>query len=115
MTTVAVVTTDGVVGAIRPTPTITWYQADGTIQDLTGVTSLSGFMRSHRSQQTRAIAGALAVSDAAAGQFTWTRVAADVAEAGVFDVQIVAVYGSPPTPAKTYMFEWTITEALSAS
>lgn len=105
---------DAVKGALRPAQQITWTRADGDAEDLSGAT-ITGLIRSQRTGQTRAIAGDLSVTTAASGVFTWTYDAADVAEAGEFDVQFVATFGSPPTPAKTFTAEWVVREALVVS
>jgi hypothetical protein len=105
---------DAVAGAIRPAQVITWTRADDTAEDLTGAT-LTGFIRNHETDVTRAIAGTLAVTTAASGIFTWTYVAADVADAGLHDVQIVATFASGLTPAKTFTGQWRVRAALAVS
>ena len=96
-----------VAGATRPSQLITWQDADGNAEDLTGAT-LSGTIRNRRTGASRAVAGALSVTDAAAGVFTWAYHADDVAEAGRFDVQFVAAFGTEPSPAKTFRSLWIV-------
>jgi hypothetical protein len=105
---------DAVQGAIRPAQQITWSREDGTAEDLSGAT-LTGFIRSQRTGTTRAIAGTLALTTAASGIFTWTYAAADVVDAGNFDVQFVATFGSDPTPAKTFTTKWVVSLGLSVA
>lgn len=101
------------VGQLRPVPTITWVQSDGTVQDLTNVSSITGIMKNLGTGTSKAIAGTLAVSDASAGQFTWTMAAGDVDTAGQWDLQFTAIYSSGATPAISYRASWYIAEALS--
>jgi hypothetical protein len=98
--------------ALRPSQIITWTRADGNAETLTDAT-LTGKIRDRTTGTTRAIAGTLTVVDGAAGQFRWDYVAADVVTAGTFDVQFVAAFASTPTPAKTFVAQWTVAEALS--
>lgn len=77
-------------GARNTVVTITWTQDDDTAQNLTGAT-LSGTIQNKDGTVT-AIAGTLALSDAANGVFTWTYAAADVATPGRYLVQFKATY-----------------------
>jgi len=97
---------DAVASALRPAQEITWTRADGTTENLTGAT-LSGVIKSNTTGVVRAIAGSLALTDAANGVFTWTYVAADVV-AGSYVVQFTATFGAGLTPAKTFDSEWTV-------
>lgn len=76
-------------GAIHTAQTITWTDADGNPQDLTGAT-LSGTLKPDGGS-LRAIAGDLDITDAEAGTFTWTYGAADVVT-GYYRVQFKATY-----------------------
>ena len=100
-------------GGRRPSQTITWTREDGSAEDLSGAT-LSGFIRNRRTRSTRAIDGTLTVSDAVAGVFVWAYGSTDVSEAGSFDVQFVASFGSDPTPAKTKSIFWQVLPGYSA-
>lgn len=100
-----------VAGATRPSQLITWTRADGAPEILTDAT-LTGWLRSRETGVTRAIAGTLALVDGAAGVFRWDYAAGDVATAGTFDVQFVAAFEAGQTPAKTFVAQWTVAEAL---
>jgi len=91
---------EAVQGSVRPAQSITWTDADGTPIDLTGAT-ITGTMRKIGDDTTRAITGALTVTDGAAGRFTWQYDAADVATAGSYEAQFTATYDTGPTPAPT--------------
>ena len=101
-----------VAGATRPSQIITWSRADGNAETLTSAT-LTGRIRDRSTGTTRAIAGTLTVTDGAAGQFRWDYAAADVVTAGSYDVQFVAAFASGQTPAKTFVAQWTVAEALT--
>lgn len=61
----------------------------------------------------RAIAGDLDITQATSGIFTWTYDAADVADAGEFDVQFTATWDAPAlSPARTFAAVWAVREAL---
>ncbi len=98
-------------GGLRPSQVITWTREDGTAEPLTDAT-LSGWIRSRTTGETRAIAGTLTVTDGAAGQFRWDYVAADVQSAGAYDVQFNAAFPTGQTPARTFVQQWTVKEAL---
>ena len=100
-----------VAGATRPAQLITWTRADGNAETLTDAT-LTGRIRDRATGTTRAIAGALTVTDGVAGQFRWDYAAGDVVAAGTFDVQFVAAFASGQTPAKTFVAQWTVGEAI---
>jgi hypothetical protein len=103
---------NAVKGSLRPSQSITWTREGlNTPEPLTGAT-LTGQLRNSDTQVTRAIAGTLTVTDGANGVFTWAYDAADVAEAGLFDVQFTAAFGTSPTPARTVVGKWTVEEAL---
>jgi len=98
--------------AKRPSQVITWTRADGTAEDLSGAT-LTGYVRSYQTGATRAIDGTLTVTTAASGIFTWAYGDNDVGEAGNFEVQFWASFGSAPTPAKTKIAEWRVLRHLT--
>ena len=97
---------DGVAGALRPAQSITWTREDGTAENLTGAT-ITGVLVPVASGASRAIAGALAVTDATNGVFSWTYAAGDVVE-GTYMVQFKAAFLASPTPAKTFFAPWTV-------
>lgn len=101
-------------GAVRPSFAITWADADGVAVDLTGAT-LTGTIRNLSTGVTRAIAGALVITNAVAGVFRWDFAAGDVAEAGRFTVQFNAAYGAGATPGKTFPAAWTIVASQTVS
>lgn len=104
-----------VAGATRPSQIVTWLRADGNAETLTDAT-VTGKIRDRATGTTRAIAGTLTVTDGAAGAFRWDYAAGDVATAGTFDVQFVAAWTAGPgvqTPAKTFVAQWTVGEALT--
>lgn len=101
-----------VAGATRPSQTITWARADGTPEVLDGAT-LTGKIRDRYTGATRAIAGALTVTNGAGGVFRWDYAAGDVLAAGPFDVQFTATFAAGQSPAKTFVAQWTVAEALA--
>ena len=98
-------------GARRPAQAITWKREDGSAEDLTGAT-LTGHIRNRATGTTRAIAGPLTVTDGTAGVFRWDYAAADVAEAGRFDVQFVAAFTAGLSPARTFVAQWEVRGSL---
>ncbi len=99
-------------GARRPAQSVTWLREGGnTPEDLTGAT-LTGFIRNRSTGTTRAIAGPLTVTDGAAGAFRWDYAAADVVEAGRFDVQFVAAFTAGLSPARTFVAQWEVRGSL---
>lgn len=88
---------------------ITWTDAEGDAQNLTGAT-LTGRIRDRKTGIERAVDGTLVVTDAANGVFTWTYGAADVADDGVFDVQFIATYAGQND--KTLIERWIVFEAI---
>jgi hypothetical protein len=69
---------------------ITWTDDDGVAINLTGAT-LTGFKRDRHGADTT-ITGVLAVTNAAAGIFSWAYSAADVAVPGAYRVVFTASY-----------------------
>lgn len=103
---------NAVKGATRPSQVVTWTRAEGTPEDLSGAT-ITGTLQHVDTKATRAIAGTLNVTSAAAGTFTWVYAAEDVAEAGTFDVQFIATFGATPSPAKTVATRWIVEPSLA--
>ena len=101
---------EAIAGATRPGQVVTWLRGDGTPENLTGAT-LSGKTR-NEAGVTRVIVGTLAVTDGAAGKFTWTYGAGDVVAAGTFSVQFTATFADAPTIAKTKIGEWVVEASL---
>ncbi len=103
---------NAVKGALRPSQQIVWTRAGlNTPEPLTGAT-ITGKLRNCDTQEARAITGTLSVLDGAQGQFVWDYSAADVAEAGQFDVQFTAAFAASPSPARTVKALWTVEEAI---
>jgi len=99
-------------GALRPVQQVTWLDGEGVALDLTDAT-ITGIIRNRASGATRAIAGTLAITQAIDGIFTWSYDAADVADAGQFDVQFTATWEAPAlSPARTFAATWAVHEAL---
>ncbi len=102
---------NAVAGALRPSQAITWLRDDGAAEDLTGAT-ITARLRNRATGAVRAAAGVFVVTDGPAGGYRWEYAAADVAEAGSFDVQFSAAFGAGPSPARTYTARWTVTESI---
>lgn len=99
--------------ALRPVQQITWLDGEGVALDLTDAT-ITGAMRNRAGGVVRAIAGDLDITQATDGIFTWTYDAADVADAGEFDVQFTATWDAPAlSPARTFVAVWAVREALT--
>ena len=98
-------------GARRPSQAIPWTREDGTAEPLTDAT-ITGWLRNRASGATRAIAGALTVTDGAGGEFRWDYAGADVAEVGRFDVQFDAAFSAGASPARTFVARWEVRESL---
>lgn len=99
-------------GGRWPPQPLVWLVGDSPA-NLTGAAGITGSIRNRATGQVRAVAGALALANAAAGEFVWTYAAEDVAEAGEFDVQFVAAFASGPTPGKTFLARFSVAAALS--
>jgi hypothetical protein len=84
---------------------ITWTDADGDPQNLTGATLTGRILPA--SGTGRAIDGTLTITGAAAGQFTWAYGTNDVASAGSFYVQFVATYADTKND-KTIKEAWVV-------
>lgn len=104
---------NAVQGARHTAQVITWTDTEGDAQNLTGAT-VTGRLLNLSTYAATAITGALAVTSAASGIFTWTYSAADVATPGTYEVQFVATYGSPPndTTDKTLIERWVVERAM---
>lgn len=96
-----------IVGAKRPSQTITWTDQDGDAFTLTGATITA---RIRRNGVGVASDGTFTVTGT--NTFRWDYSTADVAEAGLFEVQFNAAFGSNPTPARTIKAIWTVYEAI---
>jgi len=99
-------------GGLRPSQSITWRREDATAEDLSGAT-ITGKLRDRATGTSRAIAGTFSVTDGTAGAFRWDFAAEDVATAGTFDVQFTATFEAGQTPARTFVTQWTVAEALA--
>lgn len=100
-------------GSVWPSLLITWELDGGGVAQLTGA-ALSGWLRNRATGARRAIAGQLTVVDGAAGKFRWDLDAADVAEAGEFDVQFRAAFDDGPSPGLSYLGRWKVTGSIVA-
>jgi hypothetical protein len=94
-------------GGLRPSQLVTWSPDDGSAMTLTGAT-MTGTITNRVTGVTRAIVGTLTVTNGAAGEFRWDYAAGDVSDKGEFDVQFDAAFGTPPTPARSYIARWTV-------
>lgn len=94
-------------GATLNPLTLTWLKADGTAQSLSGMT-LTGVMWDGTTR--RDISGSLAVVTPGSGVFSWDPSPADVATAGVFQVEFRATSGAEYN--LTYSTLLTVDEAL---
>lgn len=95
-------------GARHTAQQITWTDDAGNAEDLTGAT-LTGYIK--QSGAVRPIDGALDIVTAAAGVFTWTYGADDVATVGECNVQFVATF-SDGLQDKTLISVWHVYNAL---
>lgn len=102
---------DAIQGAKRPSQLITWKDQDNNALNLTGAT-ITARLRRLRSGSAVDSDGTFTVTDASNGVFRWDYSTADVANSGTYEVQFTAVYGSNPTPAKTFIAEWKINEVI---
>ena len=99
---------DAVKGATYTQQTITWTNVDGLAQNLTGAT-LSGTIKDVSTGVVRAITGTLTLVTPASGIFLWDYSTADVATAGVFEVQFKATYAGSEYDA-TIKTGWKVHE-----
>lgn len=100
-----------IVGAKRPSQSITWTDEDGNAFDLTGAT-ITSRIRNRSSYVTTASDGTFTITSAAAGTFRWDYSTADVATAGLYEVQFTATFETTPTPAKTVTELWEVKESI---
>lgn len=98
-------------GARRPSQSITWLDENGTAFDLTGAT-ITARIRNQSSGVVTDSDGSFVITNAAAGVFRWDYSTADVAIAGVYDVQFTASFGASPTPARTILTTWVVLESI---
>lgn len=101
---------NSVKGGLWPSPLFVW-EVPGGVAPLTGAT-LTGWIRNRRTGETREIAGTLTVIDGAAGAIQWDLAEEDVAETGNFDVQLEATFASGPTPGRSHIDRWTVTDSI---
>lgn len=95
----------------RPSQLISWTREDGNAETLTGAT-ITAKIRRQGQGSSEDLTGTFTVTDGANGIFRWDYSTADVATAGQHRVQFTATFGSSPTPAKTFIAEWTVKESL---
>jgi hypothetical protein len=99
-------------GSERPAIPCVWTHADNTTgEDLTGA-ALTGYIKDLADGTLTEIQGTFAITDAAAGVFTWTPDPIDVAEDGAYQVQFAAAFAGEPTPARSIVYEWTVAESI---
>ena len=89
-----------------------WVRRDNTYPDLTG-TAITGKIRVNGSMTAVALTGTIAPDTTAPqrGYFTYAPSSADVASAGIYQVQFIATYADSK-PDLTFITDWTITAAL---
>lgn len=95
-------------GARYTAQLITWQG-----QNLTGAT-LTGRISDQADGSTATVSGVLSIINPATGVFSWAYGASDVAAAGLYEVQFVASYGTPPNDLndKTLPAEWEVIVAF---
>ncbi len=101
---------DAVQGSRWPAQQITWTPEGGGAANLTNAV-ITGKIRAE-SGVTRAVAGTCTVTNGTAGVFVWQYAEADVADAGIFDVQFTATWPDGLTPGKTFIAPWKVAESL---
>lgn len=101
---------NAVQGARHTAQQITWTDADGDPQDLTGAT-ITGRILDLYTGTARAIDGTLTATSPAAGVFTWTYGTTDVATAGEHKVQFIATYADTFND-KTLTERWDVEPAI---
>lgn len=100
-----------IVGAKRPSQTITWTDEDGDAFDLTGST-ITARIRNRSSYVTVTSDGTFTLTNALAGTFRWDYGTTDVSTAGLYEVQFTATFPSGTTPAKSVTELWEVTESI---
>jgi len=96
--------------------TITWKDEDDDVVDLTDAT-ITGKMRVHDASAAATDIGGggddgtLAVTDATAGEFTWTYGANNIGTVGTFNVQFIATY-SDTSIEKCFIEQFVVKDAL---
>jgi hypothetical protein len=99
-------------GSERPLIVVPYTHADNTTgEDLTGAV-ITGYLKDLATSEVRQIVGDIEITDAANGVFEWTPDAQDVATSGTYQVQFSAVFAGEPTPGRTIVYEWEITESI---
>lgn len=92
--------------------TITWVDEDGNAINLTGYI-ISGVFRNTQTDTTYAFTGTFTLTDATNGIFTYQASAADVGNAGQFEVQLLATSGA--SPYVSALAHWEVIEQLAAT
>jgi hypothetical protein len=82
-------------GSTRPIWNFTVIQDDNTAFNLAGAT-FAGVLYSRPDTRSITLGGSFSITSAAAGTFTYTPVAGDVAEAGEFEIEIAITIGAQP-------------------
>lgn len=98
-------------GGKRPSPIITWCDAEGNAEDLTGAT-ITARIFNNTTGTDYTSDGTFTVTDAANGVFRWDYGDTDIGTAGQCDVQFTAAFGSGPTPARTRRTPWRVYEDI---
>lgn len=102
-------------GSLRPSMLVTWTHADETeVEDLTAAV-IVGRIKDLSDNTYRTVQGELtALAPETNGIFEWAFDAADVATAGVYQVQFAATWVADPTLGRTIVFEWEVSDSLTA-
>lgn len=93
------------VGETHPTWSLTWLVDGGSALNITGAT-LTGVLQNVKGGTDVTLAGTFTITSGSAGTFTYAPVAADLATAGSYQLQIKAVFGdstveySDPVPVQ---------------
>jgi hypothetical protein len=100
-------------GARHTPQQITWYNADGTAEDLSDAQSITGRIFDPLRNTVRDIDGTLTpVADATDhNQFDWEYGTNDLSEAGTFEVQFTATF-SDGRSDKTFKTDWSVEPAV---
>lgn len=98
-------------GAKRPSQTITWADENGAAVNLTGAT-ITAAIRDARTGEARASDGTFTVTSASSGVFRWDYGDEDVEEAGSFEVQFTAQFGTGTTPQRSIIESWLVHDSI---
>ena len=101
-------------GSLRPSLPVTYTHADeSTPEDLTDAV-IVGRIYDVTAGTYRAVQGTLTPQvPYTDGVFMWEFDAADVAAAGVYQVQFSATWNTAPTFGRTIVFEWEVSDSLT--